>query len=846
VIEAVERASEGNPLFLHELLRLMVQRGDFQAGDPTALPLPDTVKDVISRRIGRLRAEPRALLELAAVIGREFATPTVAALAGVAALEAEPRLAEAERAGLLLPTRAQGWRFSHVLVREALYRGLDAGARAAAHLKIAEELEAGREDDALAEVAHHRLAAQPAGDPATAAGAAGRAADRAMAMLAFEDAAVLYERAYQTLASLHGADPRVVCELRLRLARAHLRAGALERGRAACLRAAEEARRLADGALIAQAALTYGSELNLALTDDTLVALLEEALTWLPPGRDGLRAECLARLAAALQPHSDPDVPIQMAREAVATARENGDPAVLMEVLSHAGSALADYGEPGERAAVSEELIRLAAAARDRVLMLRGQSRLVFDHLDRGLVVQAEAALDGYEVVAEELRQARHRWPGRLMRAMLALGAGRFERAERLEEEAREIARGEQQVMSSFVFANHLLGRALITERAADAAAAKAALEGLREERRFGEYLDDYLPLALAALRTRERKVDAAREHLDAVNFASKVMAHDAITLVMAAEAAVLVGDRRVAEVTHDRLTRYAGRFVSFGRTGMVCFGVVDTWLGMLAGFLGRPEDAERHFELALARERAAAMPPTLARTQAAFARFLLQRGQPGDEARARALAAEAGETARRLDLPFLAAQTAEMVADVSATTAPGPATGRPLFTLAREGEYWTVTTGEKVARLRGSRGLEMLAELVARPGQELHVLTLMGAEAVDGGDAGVLLDQEAVADYRGRVEELDGEIAEAESWGDPARAARAREERAALARELARGVGLGGRERRSGGAAERARTNVQRRIRGTIRKIGEALPELGAYLERAVRTGTYCSYEPF
>ena len=70
-------------------------------------------------------------------------------------------------------------------------------------------------------------------------------------------------------------------------------------------------------------------------------------------------------------------------------------------------------------------------------------------------------------------------------------------------------------------------------------------------------------------------------------------------------------------------------------------------------------------------------------------------------------------------------------------------------------------------------------------------------------------------------------------------------EERAAIARELAQGVGLGGRARRTGGAAERARTNVQRRIRGAIRKIGESIPALGAYLDRTVRTGTFCATSP-
>jgi hypothetical protein len=142
-----------------------------------------------------------------------------------------------------------------------------------------------------------------------------------------------------------------------------------------------------------------------------------------------------------------------------------------------------------------------------------------------------------------------------------------------------------------------------------------------------------------------------------------------------------------------------------------------------------------------------------------------------------------------------------------------------------------------------------MLAELIANPGREFHALSLMGAVGADGaadeGDAGELLDQDAIASYRQRVEELDEELAEAEGWGDATRVARARSERDAIADELARGVGLGGRARRTGSAAERARVNVQRRVRGAIRKIAVELPEIGSYLDRAVRTGAFCSYEP-
>jgi hypothetical protein len=145
-----------------------------------------------------------------------------------------------------------------------------------------------------------------------------------------------------------------------------------------------------------------------------------------------------------------------------------------------------------------------------------------------------------------------------------------------------------------------------------------------------------------------------------------------------------------------------------------------------------------------------------------------------------------------------------------------------------------------------------MLARLVAEPGRELHVLDLgggggagAGGPGIDTGDAGPVLDAEARTAYRDRYEDLEQEIAEAEADNDPARAEKARAEREALAEELARGVGLGGRERRAGAAAERARVNVQRRLKDALDRIAAADPELGRHLARSVRTGTFCCYEP-
>jgi hypothetical protein len=152
---------------------------------------------------------------------------------------------------------------------------------------------------------------------------------------------------------------------------------------------------------------------------------------------------------------------------------------------------------------------------------------------------------------------------------------------------------------------------------------------------------------------------------------------------------------------------------------------------------------------------------------------------------------------------------------------------------------------GDRVARFKHSRGLEWLSLLIDQPGRDVHVLTLVGADGLLLGDSGEALDRETIESYRKRLEDLSESLREAESFGDAARAEHARSEIDAIAAELSRGVGLGGRSRKTGSAIERARVNVQRRVRDAIRRIAAAIPELGHHLDVSVRTGSYCSYRP-
>lgn len=160
---------------------------------------------------------------------------------------------------------------------------------------------------------------------------------------------------------------------------------------------------------------------------------------------------------------------------------------------------------------------------------------------------------------------------------------------------------------------------------------------------------------------------------------------------------------------------------------------------------------------------------------------------------------------------------------------------------------------GDRV-RLPATKGVRYLAELVGSPGVERHVLDLVDrieGLAADGpdrhrlGDAGELLDSTARSAYRRRVEELRSEIEDAIEAGAEERAAQLQDECDQLVAQLASAFGLYGRSRTAASAAERARLNVTRCLRTAVARIRADLPEAGEVLDRRLRTGMYCAFEP-
>ena len=165
-----------------------------------------------------------------------------------------------------------------------------------------------------------------------------------------------------------------------------------------------------------------------------------------------------------------------------------------------------------------------------------------------------------------------------------------------------------------------------------------------------------------------------------------------------------------------------------------------------------------------------------------------------------------------------------------------------------REGDYWSVIFEGRTVRVRDLKGMRYLAQLLIHPGREFHVLDLVGAETgqpMAPEDAGEVLDERAKTAYRRRLAEIEDDIEQAHGIEDDVREAQADAERDFLVRELARAVGLGGRDRRAASASERARSGVTRAVRQGIARIGEHDPQLGAHLDHAVRTGTHCAYVP-
>jgi TolB-like protein len=201
----------------------------------------------------------------------------------------------------------------------------------------------------------------------------------------------------------------------------------------------------------------------------------------------------------------------------------------------------------------------------------------------------------------------------------------------------------------------------------------------------------------------------------------------------------------------------------------------------------------------------------------------------------------DAGRLARGLRLAGLEADPDEGRAEAVPRAA---VHGPPEARFRRDGPAWTLTFDGLTVQLSHQKGFSDLVRLLHQPGVEMHCLELADRPAEPSGEAPVL-DDRARREVRTRVRELQAEIDAADRDNDLARAGQAREELDHIVELMAGALGLSGRSRALGSAAERARSAVTWRIRNAIKKIAASHPRLGRHLEHAVRTGTFCVYEP-
>jgi len=869
--DAVYAVTEGNPFFAHEIIALLLAEGRVD-DPPDELPLPDGVRETIRRRLEPLGEDARATLGLASIIGRTF---DLSKLERASSLDRDSVLAALdEAAGLGIVVAEPGtlgqYRFGHGLIRETLLAGMPAAARMAAHGAVGDALEhiyRGALDSHLSELAHHFLSAAPRGDLAKAVDYAERAAQRALDHLAYEQAAELFARALEALEALEMLEPDVPrrAALLLGLGTAESRAGRLA-ARATFEAAVAAARSIGADDVLARGALGIAPfALTPGFVDDAHIALLVEALERIGPADSPLRVRLLGSLATALYWSDAAARRAELAREALDMARRIGDDLTLAFALSSAQLATSGPDTTEQSLEWLRRLFALSDRAGESVMTLAARSR----HIDVLLELDmpaADIAIETLERLAHESRDRRAAAFVPLHRARRAALAGRLGQAQQHVEEVAAIT---EELSAS------TLPITVVSQR--------VVLRWLQEgPRAIGETVRAYadrvpaMPVwraALAAsLAATGRAAEAQLEYdrLAADDFAA--LPRDNLWLAAMAFLSETVASlelRGDAAAVYAKLTPFAGRNIVVPTVAF--HGPVDLWLGILARVEGHHAKALEHHAAARRSATRNGARTVLARITVEEAAVLVEDGGPVARGRAAELLAQAAVACDAIGL----VSTLERIGPLQVRLgAAAPATaavaeaapGEPVTTLRRIGDVWTIDDGHRSLHISDGRGVRLLALLLTRPGEEIHSLDLVaavdGTPAVPPGasrsggqetagrfglqsGAGPTLDAAAKEAYRSRIAALGEDIAEALRLGDEERADRARAERQFVARELERAVGMGGRDREFGSHAERARVNVTRAIRTTLKRIAGYDAQLGAELEAAVRTGAFCAYEP-
>ena len=830
----VYRRTDGHPFFARQLTELLT--------DPTGTPagVPAATHDLVARRVERLSADCRALVEAAAVAGTELLPDVLAEVCGTDPTTVALLIEDGVRAGVLVRDAGDGGRtrtrLAHDLFRETIAAGLPITRRLALHQRIADALEHRQARGAVvvaAELARHTAAAVGLDGSVRAIRWARTAANGERARLAFGEAAAHLARTRRAVEDSGDATaaPELI-DLLVEEADARARTGDLTAARALLTDAGDRAVTLGDVDRRGQVALgvqRLGS--RFAMPRDAVVDALQSALAAVTGAGTALEAQLTAALARELH-HS---VPAQRPRarplseQAITLARALDDPETLTACLLARHDVLWTPGLAPERIGLAREIADVAERTGDAERHAEGLLLTANALLENGSPA-FRAALADFLQATERLGQPRHDYMALTRRGALALIDGHLDEAERLIGEASMLGERIGEPDTGNVRMSQLLG--LARARGEPERLRATAAEAIRWWVGVPSHAHA-VAAGFLALAGEPDDLAAARRALDTV-LAIDTWRSDRSYLWSVFVGAMTTAAVRLRDgaICADLLAELEPMTDACGVNGaLVCFmGSNAHWAGMLAAALHRPEDARRWLAQALVVHQRLGAPAWEAETCLELA--TLDPGGPHAE--------RAAELASSLGLRSVAARLT-----AASTSRPPPQPNATDAELRREGELWLIRHRRCEVHLPDLKGLSDLAVLLARPGTEVHVIELAGARHHER-DSGTLLDATARTAYRRRLAELDDDLTGAHDDHDSGRVHHLTAQRAALIRELSHAAGLAGRARPMGtSTTERARKAVTARLREAIHRVTAVLPDLGRHLDRSIRTGTTCCYAP-
>jgi tetratricopeptide (TPR) repeat protein len=670
---ALLRHTGGHPLFVAEILRDMKERGDLlhdAAGRWAVGPalnwnvLPARVEGVIETRIGRLDAELRGVLDAASVEGETFTAQVVARALGVDARRVVMML-DREGSGRYRLVQEQGikqaggqrlsiYRFRHHLFQRYLYSVLSQSRRAYLHEDVAGALETLYGEQA-AEIASELAAHfQAAGDAARAIPYLYQAGLRASHLAADAEAIALLNRGLDLLQALPPSHERSrqALDLQIALGAAQGNTGDITAALATFQQAAAAARALGAWHDLARAALGYEeARWRYNLPAAPAVALLEEALRCLEEQARALRVRLMGGLVRARIASGAADGVEAMAQDAVAAARSLDDPLALFDTLRIYLFADRQPSGSAARLAAAGEMVSLAEAMGNRERLAEALGSRIHEHLECGDIAAFDADLAYRTQVIEPATQPFFLHTNALFHAARSILAGDFAAGER---QAQQALQEGQRIGTENAASAYGMQMATIRREQGRLAALAPVIQHFVQQNPASA---TWLP-GLALIYSDLGWQREAREVLDKLaidDFAA--IARDAFwvsSLVYLSEVCAALHDTARAAILYPLLLPHRDRTVVVG-LATVCYGAAARYLGQLAATLARWDEAERHFEDALALNTRLGARPWLAHTQHDYAAMLLARGCPADQPRSRALLAAASTTAAELGMRALA-----------------------------------------------------------------------------------------------------------------------------------------------------------------------------------------------